>query len=172
MLLVEARPPIHGVLGAFLIAALCHATPIQAQAPVAGAANWTADSTAIHRALNRFLQAFENLEWTEFRAAFADSATVFHPAPSMAQRVAGPAGIDSTFQRVFAQIRAEATGGPPFHHLVVTDLVIRSLGRDVALVTFHLRNARRIGRRSVILHRERIGWKIIHLHASNFVQQP
>ena len=171
MPLVEEKPPIHRVLGAFLIAALCHPTPIQAQAPGAVTANWTADSTAIHSALNRFLQAFENLEWAEFRAAFADSATVFHPAPSMAERVAGPAGIDSTFQRVFAEIRAEATGGPPFHRLVVTDLSIRSLGCDVALVTFHLRNARRFGRRSVIFHRERMGWKIIHLHASNFVQQ-
>jgi SnoaL-like protein len=168
----EEMPPTLGVRGAVLIAALCHPTPIQAQAPLAGAAHWTADSTAIHGALNRFLQAFENLEWTEFRAAFADSASVFHPAWPLAERVAGPAGIDSTFQRVFAEIRAEATGGPPFHRLAVTDLSIRSLGRDVALVTFHLRSARRFGRRSVIFHRERIGWTIIHLHASNFLQQP
>ena len=169
---VEEGSPILGVLSPFLIAALYCPTPIQAQAPVARPASWTVDSAAIDNALGRFLRAFENLEWAEFHAAFSDSATVFHPAPSMAERVAGRAGIDSTFQRVFAEIRAEATGGPPFHRLVVTDLSIRRLGPDVALVTFHLRNARRFGRRSIIFHREPAGWKIIHLHASNFVLQP
>ena len=168
---LEEGSPILGVLSTILIAALYCPTPIQAQAPVARPASWPADSAAIQDALGRFLRAFENLEWAEFRAAFSDSATVFHPAPSMAERVAGPAGIDSTFQRVFAEIRAAATGGPPFQRLVVTDLSIRRLAPDVALVTFHLRNARRFGRRSVICHRELSGWKIIHLHASNFALQ-
>src|SRR6266567_8288533 len=54
------------------------------------------DSVSVAEVLRRFLTAFENLDWRPFRAAFSDSATIFHPAPGMAERVIGPRGIDST----------------------------------------------------------------------------
>lgn len=125
------------------------------------------DSAAADSALHHFLTAFENLEWEPFRAAFADSATVFHPAPSMPERVAGRSAIDSTFQIVFADVRAHATGGPPFHRLEPVDLRIQPLAPGVVLATFELRNAERLARRTVVFHRERDGWRIVHLHASN-----
>ena len=125
------------------------------------------DSADVAVALRRFLTAFENLEWQSFRAAFADSATVFHPAPTMAERVTGRAGIDSTFRAVFADVRAHATGGPPFHRLTPVDLRTQPLAPGVVLATFELRNAERLGRRTVVFGRERDGWRIVHLHASN-----
>lgn len=126
-----------------------------------------ADSAAVADALSRFLTAFENLDWPPFRAAFSDSATVFHPAPEMAERVTGPRGIDSTFRAVFAGVRAHASGGPPYHRLVPGDLRIQPLSAALVLVTFHLRNAERLARRTVIFRQEDAGWRILHLHASN-----
>jgi hypothetical protein len=123
-------------------------------------------------ALRRFLTDFENLDWAPFRAAFSDSATMFHPAPEMAQGVTGPRGIDSTFQAVFADIRAHATGGPPYHQLVPTNLRIQPLSPGLVLVTFELRNAERIARRTVLFHHENAGWRILHLHASNIPLKP
>ena len=85
------------------------------------------DSAAVADMLRRFLTAFEDLEWEPFRAAFADSATVFHPAANMAERVTGAAAIDSTFRAVFADVRAHATSGPPFQRLTPVDLRIQPL---------------------------------------------
>lgn len=130
------------------------------------------DSAGVADALNRFLTAFENLDWAPFRAAFSDSATVFQPAPEMAERVMGPGGIDSTFRAVFADIRAHATGGPPYHRLVPTNLRIQPLTPGLVLVTFELRNAARLGRRTVLFRHEDAGWRIFHLHASNIATKP
>jgi len=73
------------------------------------------DSVAVAAALRRFLTAFENLEWEPFRAAFADSATVFHPAANTPGRVTGRAAVDSTFRASAANATrgASFTSTPP-----------------------------------------------------------
>ena len=131
-----------------------------------------ADSTAVAKALHLFLTAFENLDWPPFRAAFSDSATIFHPAPEAAERVTGPRGIDSSFRAVFSAIRAHATSGPPYHRLVPTELRIQPLSPGLVLATFHLRNAERLARRTVIFRQEGADWRILHLHASNVPVMP
>lgn len=133
----------------------------------ASQSTWPSDSAEVFATVRRFLTAFEGLDWPAFRASFEDSATVFHPAADMAERIQGRAAIDSTFGRVFAEIRKAAPRGPPFQHLPPLDLRIASLGPGLALVTFHLRNDGRLGRRSLILHRAGRVWRIVHLHASN-----
>lgn len=138
----------------------------------ASASRAHADSVAVADALRAFLSAFEQLDWPPFRAAFSDSATIFHPAPEMAERVIGPLGVDSTFRAVFADIRARATGGAPYHRLVPTDVRIQPLAAGLVLVTFHLRSTERLARRTVIFHKESAGWRILHLHASNMSVKP
>lgn len=130
------------------------------------------DSAAVADALQRFLSAFENLDWGPFRAAFSDSATIFQPVPEMAALVTGPRGIDSTFHAVFANIRAHATGGPPYQRLAPTNLQIQPLAPGVVLVTFELRNAERLARRTIVFRHEDAGWRIVHLHASNLAARP
>jgi len=63
----------------------------------------------------------------------------------MPERVTGRAAVDSTFRAVFADVRAHATGGPPFHRLTPVDLRIQPLAPGIVLVTFELRNAERLG---------------------------
>jgi hypothetical protein len=130
------------------------------------------DSIEVSTELNRFLSAFENLEWEPFHSAFSDSATVFHPAPNMPARFSGRVAIDSTFRLVFADVRAHASKGPPYHRLAPIDLRIHPLASGIVLVTFELHNAERLGRRTIVFRRERSGWRILHLHASNIAPPP
>lgn len=170
MRLMRMRFGLLGTLAGFLATPLC----LEGQSrPLPGsAATAHRDSAAVADALSRFLTAFENLDWTPFRAAFSDSATVFQPIPEMAERVTGPRGIDSTFRAVFAHIRAHATGGPPYHRLVPMNLRIQPLTPGLVLVTFELRNADRLARRTVLFRHEDAGWRIFHLHASNIATKP
>lgn len=161
------RPTLLAAFVGTLALAPCLEGQSSAPSRGAAAARRAGDSTAVADALKRFLTAFENLDWAPFRAAFSDSATIFQPAPEMAERVTGPRGIDSTFRAVFADIRAHASGGPPYHRLVPTDLRIEPLSPGIVLVTFQLRNAERLARRTVLFRHEDAGWRILHLHASN-----
>jgi ketosteroid isomerase-like protein len=162
----------HSVIGGALVVAATMGTPYaRAQSrPQLAASTPEADSVAVAAALHQFLVAFDNLDWPAFRAAFSDSATVFHPAPEMAERVTGPRGIDSTFRAVFADIRAHARGGPPYQRLEAVDLRIQPLAIGTVLVTFELRNAERLGRRTFVFRKEGSTWRIFHLHASNIPQ--
>jgi len=114
--------------------ALFLALPVGAQSSQAA----RSDSAAVASALHRFLTAFENLDWEPFRDSFSDSATVFHPAANLPKRVTGRGAIDSTFRAVFADVRAHASGGPPFQRLTPADLRIEPLAPGVVLATFEL----------------------------------
>ena len=121
----------------------------------------------VRAALAVFLAAFENLDWDRFRQCFADDASVFFPAPSPPTRADGRAGVEQAFTDVFAQIRRAAPSGPPFQRLAAQDLQVEMLGAEAAVATFHLRNAERLARRTVVLRRRSGTWRIVHLHASN-----
>jgi ketosteroid isomerase-like protein len=153
----------------FVVLLACAAPHAQAQEPP-GHTRLQEDSASVHAALTRFLSAFENLDWDAFRSAFSDSASVFHPAPSMGARVAGQNDVERSFSVVFADIKAAAQNGPPYHRLDPEDLHILRLGPDAFLLSFQLRNAERLARRTVIMRRETVGWRIVHLHASNMAK--
>lgn len=58
--------------------------------------------------LAKFIYAFDNLDWENFRLAFDDSATVFYPR-AFPKRATGRAEYEKTFKTVFEQIRAGKT---------------------------------------------------------------
>jgi ketosteroid isomerase-like protein len=129
--------------------------------------NESGNRAAIEAFTRRFLRAFENLDMKQFIACFADNATVFFPMPEPPERVQGKQAIQQRFERVFASIRSTARSGPPFHHLVPEDLSIQLVPGHTAVVSLHLRNEERIGRRTLVLTKMNDQWLIIHLHASN-----
>lgn len=114
--------------------------------------------------LARFVQAFDNLDWEKFRSCFADDATVFQPR-GFARRADGRNEIEREFHIVFDFIRGNKTA-PPYMALDPQDLRVQSFG-DTAIVTFHLADRPGfVNRRTLVLHRDEAGWKIVHLHAS------
>jgi ketosteroid isomerase-like protein len=130
-------------------------------------ANGSADRAGIEAFTRQFLRAFEDLDMKEFIACFADDATVFFPMPEPPERVQGKHAIQQRFEHVFASIRSSAKSGPPFHHLDPEDLSIQMMPGQTAVVSFHLRNERRIARRTLVLTNTNGQWRILHLHASN-----
>lgn len=157
--IAKGRPLIAG-FGASTVTA-----PIGGHGLALPPATWA--EAEVRAALALFLVAFENLEWDRFRQCFDDDATVFFPAPSLPHRHDGRAAFEAGFADVFAQIRKAAPTGPPFHRLTPEDLHVAVFGADAAVVTFHLRNAERLARRTVVMGKRDTGWRIVHLHATN-----
>jgi ketosteroid isomerase-like protein len=128
-----------------------HAAPASAEAEV-------------RSTLAAFIEAFDNLDWDRFRAAFSDDATVFYPR-EFPHRANGRPELERTFQKVFDRIRAGRTQGP-YMDIQPRDLHLQIAG-NTAIVTFHLDDRPGfLNRRTIVLQKQPSGWKIIHLHAS------
>lgn len=124
----------------------------------------SAKEQEVKKTLAAFIQAFDNLDWENFRTAFADDATVFYPR-AVPNRADGRAEFEHSFRQVFEQIRAGRTTGP-YMDIQPRDLKIQIAG-DLAIVTFHLDDRPGfINRRTIVLKKFPARWKIIHLHAS------
>jgi ketosteroid isomerase-like protein len=118
----------------------------------------------VRNTLADFIQAFDNLNWDRFRAAFSDDATVFYPR-EFPHRADGRHEFEKTFQKVFDRIRAGRTQGP-YMDIQPQDLHLH-IAENVAIVTFHLDDRPGfLNRRTIVLQKQTSGWKIIHLHAS------
>ena len=125
------------------------------------------DSAEVHAALDQFLRSFEKLDWEPFRTSFSDRATVFFPSAATPGRFDGRPAIEARFEQEFADLRAQGKDGPLYMRLEPCQLHVTVLDKRTALVTFELRNAARLARRSLVFAREPGGWRIRHLHASN-----
>ena len=118
----------------------------------------------VRNALAKFVQAFDNLDWDNFRVAFADNATVFYPR-GFPERADGRAEFEKTFKAVFQQIR-DGKAAPPYMDIQPRDMKLQMFG-ELAIVTFHLDDrAGFLNRRTMVLNKTEFGWKIVHLHAS------
>jgi uncharacterized protein (TIGR02246 family) len=120
-----------------------------------------------------FIASFERLDIDAFMDCFDAEATVFFPSPEPGERYAGKAAIREHFQKVFSGIRnASRAAAPPYHRLAIEDLDVQLLDAHAAVVTFHLRNAERLARRTLVLAQTQGRWQIVHLHASNMPITP
>jgi ketosteroid isomerase-like protein len=118
----------------------------------------------VRKTLSDFIQAFDNLDWERFRAAFADDATVFYPR-RFPHRAKGRDEFERFFQKVFDGIRAGRTHAP-YMDIQPRDLELQMIG-TIAIATFHLDDRPGfLNRRTIVLQKQPSGWKIIHLHAS------
>ena len=118
----------------------------------------------IRDTLTRFIRAFDDLDWEQFRLAFDDNATVFYPR-AVPERANGRAEFEKAFKTVFEQIRGSKTTAP-YMDIQPRELRVQAF-EHVAIATFHLDD--RVGfvnRRTIVLHKTEKGWKIVHLHAS------
>jgi len=122
-------------------------------------------------AFERFITAFNALDWRTFRACFTDEASVFNPViPEVVSlhRLDGRESIENTFRAVFD---ASSKGGASPH--IVPERVRIQRVNDTAIVTFEFRRSvDSFGRRTVVLHRQGESWLIVHIHASNVHTHP
>jgi ketosteroid isomerase-like protein len=119
---------------------------------------------AVRLAAARFVEAFNNLDWTEFAASFDPEATIFHPSAALKRRIEGRDALVASFQGIFADVPNQQPG-PPYLSISPRDLRVQMLG-DAAVVTFHLGSEPTLNRRTLVYVRRGDRWLIAHIHAS------
>lgn len=127
------------------------------------------DTLAVQKAVENFVQAFNDLDWAGFEKCWADDATIFNPFVEIARRISGKAEIVAVFKNRFDSLK-KPDSKPPYLKINPKDLQIRML-KNAAIVTFHLGGVTRLGRRTLILEKQGNNWLIVHLHASSFTFQ-
>jgi ketosteroid isomerase-like protein len=150
---MDAIPKLIGLFCALLITAAC--ATLVPKSPVA--------AQSAERAADDFLSAFNALDQARFDPFFASDVTMFFPdQPFPISRVVGKDAVIAAFHQLFARVRAR---GSTQLGIEPRDMRIQDYG-ELAIVTFHLRGNGNIGRRSIIMRREQMGWRIVHFHAS------
>lgn len=122
-------------------------------------------SPDVQKAVDAFIEAFNNLDWEKFRLGFTDDATVFFPFPQVPRRANGRAEVEAVFKRFFDEGRKRKSS-PPYLNIQPKDVKIQRL-KDAAIVTFHLEGDDAIGRRTVVFQKQKGKWLIAHLSASS-----
>lgn len=126
-----------------------------ASAPVAGEAS-------AREAMNGFMDALNALDVERMAAFFADDITAFVPT-ARADRVDGKPAVVEVF-RQFVETTRKTTARL---QLVPEDLEVDVEG-ETAIVTFNIRSAGSVLRRTFIFRHRGGRWLIVHFHASNF----
>jgi ketosteroid isomerase-like protein len=122
-----------------------------------------AQASGPEAAATAFVAAFNALDRARFDPLFADDVTLFFPsAPFEVRRVEGKAAVLGWFGKFFDMARARSGK----LNIQPVDLMVQDYGK-VALVTFHLNGGENVGRRTLVLRKDKAGWKIVHLHASS-----
>ena len=153
----------------FASAALAGALPVSGAIAASEAqSNATAaPSVSPEAAIQAFVSAFNALDRTRFDALFAEDVTLFFPAsPFPVRRIEGKQATLEWFGRFFDSLRERGTNP----RIQPQDLKVQDYG-DVAIATFHLGGGESVGRRTVVLRRQRGQWAIAHLHASSETEQ-
>jgi ketosteroid isomerase-like protein len=136
-------------------------------------ANQDTHEQEVRQVFNRFINAFNNLDWDVFHNLLANEVTVFNPDIPEAPRVGrlnGREQVEEGFRAVFAASKRQANG-PPYLHIVPKNVKIQMLA-DTAIVSFEFdREGNSIGRRTIVFHHESHDWKIVHIHASNVARR-
>ncbi len=123
------------------------------------------DSIAVIKSANNFVTAFNNFNWTTFRASFTDDATIFYPFWNKARRIRGRREIETAWLTIFPEFGD--TKNTRKLQISPKDINIQ-LYRQTAIVTFHLGDGvNTLSRRTLIMVKEKRNWKIAHLHASS-----
>ena len=152
--------------------ALCALAALAAALPLSGAfaapearskATPAASASGPEAAIQAFVSAFNALDRTRFDALFAEDVTLFFPsAPFPVRRIEGKEATLLWFGRFFDSLRKRGAGPG----VEPRDLKVQQYG-NVAVATFHLGGGESVGRRTVVLRRQRGRWAIAHLHASS-----
>lgn len=127
------------------------------------------DSLAVKLSVDRFLHAFNSLQWEPFRKSFADDATLFFPDWEQASRKSGIKEIEKTWLELFPEFKDSTST----LKLGITPLNMRvQVYGQMAIVTFHLgKGDKYLSRRTLVMVKVKEEWKIAHLHASTLLPE-
>lgn len=110
-----------------------------------------------------YLSAFNARDWDAFRATLDDSITVMFDRPAPPQRMDGRRAVEAMFRRVFPPPGSAPAAASP---IVPAHLKAQDFG-DVVVVSFEFAGEDAVSRRTVVLHRTRDHWRVVHIHGSS-----
>lgn len=123
------------------------------------------DSIAVMKAVDKFVTAFNNFDWTTFKGSFTDDASIFYPFWNQARRIQGRRDIETAWMTIFPEFGAP--NNTRKLQISPKDVNLQIYGKT-ALVTFHLGDgATSLSRRTLVMVKKKQIWKIAHLHASS-----
>lgn len=118
---------------------------------------------AVRAAMAGFMEALNGLDVEGMAKFFADDITAFVPL-AQAERAEGKAAVVEIFRRYVETTRATTSRT----NLVPEDLLIDVQG-GTAVVSFHMRSADAVARRTFVFREQAGRWLITHFHASSFL---
>jgi len=122
------------------------------------------DSVAVQLSVEKFVTAFNTLQWQPFKNSFTEDATIFFPDWEDAPRKVGSKEIEKTWLEIFPEFKDSANTFKL--DIKPRDMLIQLYGQT-AVVTFHLGNGEKyLARRTLVMVKRKKEWKIAHLHAS------
>lgn len=127
------------------------------------------DSTtaAVRRAVEHFLDRVDHADADALSACFSADATAWLPFRSTPELIRGAPAIRARFVRLFADLAARNPEGPPYVRFKVLSFETVSLDPQTVLAIAGVSFGRDFGRRSFVLRREGVDWRLLHIHASN-----
>lgn len=140
---------------ALLLLVLLTGACASAPAPVASVAS-------VREAMNGFMEALNALDVDRMSTFFVDDITAFVPT-ARADRVNGKPAVIEIF-RQFVETMSKTTSRL---EIAPEDLEVDADDKT-ALVTFNVRNAGSVFRRTFVFRHQGGRWLIVHFHASNF----
>ena len=144
------------------IAALCIVTQsISAQAPTGCAI--PRDACAF---FDTFVSAFNQRDWSAFQATLAPEISVIFDRPGPPARQDGRAAVEAVFRQIFPEGATPAALPPS--QIRPLNLRTQDMG-DVVLVAFELAAPGAVGRRTLVLQRTAVGWRVVHIHGSSSI---
>lgn len=123
------------------------------------------DDAGVRSAMNGFMDALNALDIGAMTSYFADDVTAFVPL-RQAERVEGKAALVEIFRKYVDATKKVS----PRTNLVPENMMITSSG-DSGVVTFQVRSAERVNRRTFVFRRINGRWLIAHFHASDLPGQ-
>jgi len=136
------------------------APPSNAQSPTG--CNTPQDACAL---FDRFLGAFNRRDWDAFRVTLADDVTAMLDSPDHPERLDGRAAVEEFFHRIFPPAGSQPR--QPSRPVLPDKLLVQDLG-DAVIISFHIRFPDAIARRTLVLRRTTLGWRVAHIHGSSF----
>jgi len=122
------------------------------------------DSVAVQLSVEKFVAAFNTLQWQPFKNSFTEDATIFFPDWEDAPRKVGSKEIEKTWLEIFPEFKDSANTFKL--DIKPRDMLIQLYGQT-AVLTFHLGNGEKyLARRTLVMVKRKKEWKIAHLHAS------